>query len=121
MIKLQAIGNLGRDAELKTVNEKQVINFSLAHTEKINGVEKTIWIDCAKWGEKIGILPYLKKGQKVFVEGQPDLREYDKKDGSKGTSLTLRVAHIELCSQASQQTAASGADLINKPIDDLPW
>lgn len=134
MLKLQAIGNLGRDAEQKVVNDKIVINFSLAHTEKINGQDKTIWIDCAKWGEKTGILPYLKKGQKVYVEGQPDIRTYQKQDGSTAVSLTLRVAHIELCGQQqsnttndAQQPYATGASVISNPLpidnpaDDLPF
>ena len=34
MIKLQVIGNLGKDCITNTVNGKSVINFSVAHTEK---------------------------------------------------------------------------------------
>ena len=125
MLKLQAIGNLGRDAELKNIGGKNVINFSIAHTEKNkDGQEKTIWIDCAKWGESTGILPYLKKGTKVFVEGNPDLRTYQKQDGTTATTLTLRVAHVELLSRgegATQQQPATGADVINQPLDSLPF
>ena len=34
MIKLQVIGNLGKDCIVNTVNGKNVINFTVAHTEK---------------------------------------------------------------------------------------
>ena len=34
MIKLMVIGNLGKDCIVNTVNGKNVINFSIAHTEK---------------------------------------------------------------------------------------
>jgi single-strand DNA-binding protein len=34
MIKLQALGNLGRDAVLQTVNGKNIINFSTAYTKR---------------------------------------------------------------------------------------
>lgn len=125
MIKLQAIGHIGRDAELKNVGGKNVINFSIAHSEKNkDGQEKTIWIDCAKWGETTGILPFLKKGTKVFVDGNPDLRTYTKTDGTTATILTLRIAHIELLGgqqQAGQpvQQQRSGSDIINQPLDDL--
>lgn len=34
MIKLQIVGNLGKDCILKEVNGKNVINFSVAHTER---------------------------------------------------------------------------------------
>ena len=34
MIKLQVIGNLGKDCNVKEVNGKNVINFSVAHSER---------------------------------------------------------------------------------------
>ncbi len=43
MIKLLVIGNLGKDAVLNNVNGKNVINFTVAHTEKYKdaqGVQK---------------------------------------------------------------------------------
>ncbi len=70
MIKLQIIGNLGKDATTNTVNGKNVINFSVAHTEKFtsNGEkkEKTTWVECAYWTDKTAISPYLKKGTSDF-------------------------------------------------------
>ena len=50
MIKLQAIGHLGKDAIVNNVNGKNVINFTVAHTEKFKdaqGVQKdkTVWVD----------------------------------------------------------------------------
>ena len=50
MIKLQVIGNLGKDCITNTVNGKSVMNFSVAHTEKFRdsqGVQKdkTTWVD----------------------------------------------------------------------------
>ena len=81
MIKLTAIGNLGKDAMLNNVNGKNVINFTVAHTERYrdaqgNQKDKTTWVDCAYWTERTGIAPYLKKGTQVYVEGQPDVRTY---------------------------------------------
>ena len=57
MIKLQAIGHLGKDATTNAVNGKNVINFSVAHTEKYkdqqgNQKEKTVWVECSYWTEK---------------------------------------------------------------------
>ena len=110
MLKTQIIGSLGRDAESKQVGSNTVINFSVAHTEKSkdaqgNQTEKTIWVDCAKWGEKTGILPYLKKGTKVYVDGVPDIRTYTAKDGEVKSSLTLRVMSVELLGKAGESTA----------------
>ena len=135
MIKLQAIGHLGKDAATNAVNGKNVINFSVAHTEKYkdqqgNQKDKTVWVECSYWTEKTGIAPYLKKGTQVYVEGTPEVRTYEKNDGTSGVSLSLRVNGVQLLSsnsngqQASQATSSpanSVASDINEPMDDLPF
>ena len=107
MIKLQVIGNLGKDATQNTVNGRTVLNFNVAHTEKYkdaqgNQVEKTTWVECAYWTDRLGIAPYLKKGQMVFVEGNPEARAYTKNDGTQAASLTLRVLNVQLLGSARQ-------------------
>ncbi|MFM7357298.1 MAG: single-stranded DNA-binding protein [Sediminibacterium sp.] len=108
MVRMQAIGNLGKDAVTNTVNGKTVINFSIAHTdkgrdkdEKGNPKDKTIWVDCAYWTEKTGVTQYLKKGTQVYVEGQPDIRTYTTQDGRTGASLSLRVGNLQLLGSRS--------------------
>jgi len=128
MIKLTAIGNLGKDAVLNNVNGKNVINFNVAHTEKYkdaqgNQKDKTIWIDCSYWTERTGIAPYLKKGTSVYLEGQPDVRSYTAKDGTNGASLVLRVGLVQLLSKGSQSegNAAQQSAASVDPSDDLPF
>ena len=101
MVRMQAIGHLGKDAVTNNVNGKTVINFTVAHTEKSrdaqgNPKDKTIWVDCAYWTERTAVSQYLKKGTQVYVEGQPDIRTYTTHDGRNGASLTLRVGNIQL-------------------------
>ncbi len=101
MIKIQVIGNLGKDCVVNTVSGKNVINFTVAHTEKYrdsqgNNQEKTIWVDCAYWTDKTAIAPYLQKGQQVFVEGQPEVRTFTRADGTAGASLSMRVRDVQL-------------------------
>jgi single-strand DNA-binding protein len=148
MIKLQVIGNLGKDCIVNNVNGKTVMNFTVAHSEKFrdsqgNQKDKTIWVDCAYWTDRTGVAPYLKKGTTVFVEGQPDVRTYTTQDGRNGASLTLRVNMVQLVGGRSNadgaqpdnngyaarpatggydqsQSSVSAAD-ITEPIDDLPF
>jgi single-strand DNA-binding protein len=101
MIKLQVIGNLGKDCVMNQVNGKNVINFNVAHTEKYKDSsgavkEKTTWVECAYWTDRVGVAPYLKRGSQVYVEGIPELRHYQKNDGTPGTSLSLRVLSLQL-------------------------
>jgi single-strand DNA-binding protein len=107
MIKLQAIGHLGKDAITNHVNGKTVINFSVAHTEKFkdasgNSQSKTIWVECGYWTEKTAIAPYLTKGMQVYVEGNPEVRTYSKNDGTTGVSLSLRVLSVQLLGSANR-------------------
>jgi single-strand DNA-binding protein len=144
MIKMQVIGRLGKDCVVNTVNGKNVINFTVAHSEKYrdsqgNNQEKTIWVDCAYWTDRTAISPYLQKGTQVFVEGSPEVRSFTRQDGTGGASLSLRVREIQLLgsktegsgggspsyssASASMSTAASvpAASDITEPIDDLPF
>jgi single-strand DNA-binding protein len=140
MIKLQVIGNLGKDCLTNVVNGKNVINFNVAHTEKFrdqqgNTKEKTTWVECAYWTDRTGIAPYLRKGTQVYVEGTPEVRTYQKNDGSFGASLTLRVFNVQLLGSrgdggsssgneggySAQREAVPAASDITEPIDDLPF
>lgn len=105
MVQLQVIGNVGKDAVVKTVGSNTVINFSVAYTTGYGDNKQTNWVDCAKWGEKTGIAQYLTKGTKVYVSGEPVLKSYQKQDGTTGTSLVLTVSNIELVSNKSEANA----------------
>lgn len=143
MIKMQIIGNLGKDCVVNTVNGKSVINFTVAHTEKYkdsqgNNQEKTTWVDCAYWTDRTAVSPYLTKGKQVFVEGTPEVRTFTRQDGTAGASLSLRVREVQLlggrgetggapASSGSYAGASSSsgsvpsANEITEPIDDLPF
>jgi single-strand DNA-binding protein len=144
MIKLQVIGNLGKDCTINTVNGKNVINFNVAHTEKYrdsmgNPKERTTWVECAYWTDKTGIAPYLKKGTQVYVEGTPDVRTYTTSDGRQGSALSLRIINVQLLgarnnnnegndgayhaqpSSYNSNPATVAAPEIAEPADDLPF
>ena len=142
MIKLQVIGNLGKDCTVNTVNGKNVMNFNVAHTEKYKdaqGVqkEKTTWVECAYWSDRTAVAPYLKKGTQVYVEGQPEVRTWES-NGKSGASLTVRVSSVQLLGgkaeggesqgayqpqQSSYNTMAAvpASSDISEPADDLPF
>lgn len=112
MIKLQIIGNIGRDAQVNEVNGKKVINFSVAHTESWKDSTgekktKTTWVAAAHWTEKTGIVPYLKKGTMVYVEGLPEAKSYTASDGSAKADLHVRVVSIQLLSVAKEDSGGS--------------
>jgi single-strand DNA-binding protein len=113
MIKMQVIGNLGKDCVVNTVNGKNVINFTVAHTEKYkdsqgNNQEKTTWVDCAYWTDRTAIAPYLQKGQQVYVEGTPEVRSFTRNDGTAGASLSMRIREVQLLGRKGDNAGGGG-------------
>lgn len=143
MIKMQVIGNLGKDCVVNTVNGKNVINFTVAHTEKYkdsqgNLQEKTTWVECAYWTDRTTVAQYLTKGKQIYAEGQPEVRSFQRQDGTAGASLSLRVREVQLlggrgdsgsgpsayqpaASSAPASNQGGGMTTANEPVDDLPF
>ena len=135
MLQLQIIGNLGADAEIKDFNGRKCVAFNVAHTERYkdaqgNQVESTTWVSCL-WNSDGGkLLPYLKKGTQVFVEGSMSLRVYDSpKAHAKVAGANLSVRHLELVggkkedstAPANGNSQAAPAPAANQNADDLPF
>lgn len=104
---MQVIGNLGKDCVVNAVNGKNVINFTVAHTEKYkdsqgSNQEKTTWVDCAYWTDRTAVAPYLSKGTQVYVEGTPEVRSFTRNDGTAGASLSLRVREVQLLGRKNE-------------------
>jgi len=88
--KVQLIGNLGKDPELRyTTGGIATASFSLATDESYkdqdgNLVEKVQWHNIVAWRKLADICnQYLKKGSKIYLEGKIQYRTYDDKNGVK--------------------------------------
>ncbi len=88
--KVQLIGNLGRDPEIRFAQDgKKIANFSIATTEtwkdKITGErrDRTEWHRIVVFNEHLsGIVEqYLRKGSQVYVEGQLQTRKWTDQQG----------------------------------------
>jgi single-strand DNA-binding protein len=119
--KVILIGNLGRDPEARRLNNGDpVVNFSLATTEswrdKASGErrDRTEWHNVVIFNENLGRIAeqYLKKGSKVYLEGQLQTREYTDKDGNqrKTTEVVLQRFRGELTLLDSRGRGAEGGD-----------
>lgn len=103
MLKVEVIGNLGADVEIKAANGSQFATFRVADTTKYKTQsgderENTNWIDCTLNNVESKVIPYLKAGVKVFVRGNANLRVYSsKKDRCMKAGLQVAVTEVELC------------------------
>src|SRR5512141_2229849 len=88
--KVQIIGNLGRDPEMRyTPNGKPVTSFTVAVSRswlKPEGerVEKTEWFNVVAWERLAEICnQYLTKGSAVYVEGRLETRSWEADNGQR--------------------------------------
>jgi len=88
--KVQLIGNVGQEPEVKTLGEgKKVANITLATNDyyindKGDKVEQTEWHRVTAWGKVAEIIEkYVTKGKEIAIEGKLTYRNYDDKDGIK--------------------------------------
>ena len=104
MIKLMLTGALGNDCEIREVGNRKAINLTVAVNQDYKDhdgrkVEKTEWVKAVLWksnDQSTKITEFLKKGQKVYIEGIPSSEGYESKDGGVKTSLTVNIKDIEL-------------------------
>lgn len=125
------IGRLGRDAETRyTADGTAVANFSLAIDVGFGGTKQTLWLDAAIFGKRAesALVGYLTKGKQVGVSGEIGTRQYEKRDGSAGFSVTLRVDKLDLLgggadqqSPAAQRPAPNNQQAPQSFDDDIPF
>lgn len=100
--RVNLIGNLGQDPEMKTLDSgKKVVHFTLATKDGYKStegqkVEETTWHNIVAWnGLAETASKFLKKGQEVAVEGRIVYRSYeDKKNG--GTKYITEIVLNDL-------------------------
>src|SRR6185503_350708 len=105
--KMILVGNLGRDPEVRRLgNDEPVVNLRIATSEtwKDKGTgerkEKTEWHSVVIFNENLGRVAeqYLKKGSKVYIEGQLQTRKWQDQSGVEkySTEVVLQRFRGEL-------------------------
>ena len=103
--KVTLIGNLGNDPEVRsTTGGNRVATFSLATSRSWSGPsgdkqEKTEWHRCVVWNTKSSTLAdivekYVKKGDKLYVEGRIEYRQWQDKDGQTRYTTEINVREL---------------------------
>jgi len=100
---ITVVGNLTDDPELKfTPSGAAVANFTVASTPRTFDRQTNEWKDgdalflrCAAWRQLAeNVAESLQKGQRVVVTGALRVRQFERQDGSKGTSVELNVDEV---------------------------
>ena len=94
--KVQIIGNLGRDPEMRfTQDGTPVTNFSVAVNDSWQGRdgeqrERTEWFRIVAWRRLAEITnEYLRQGSRVYVEGRLETQKWQDREGNDRTTTEL--------------------------------
>jgi single-strand DNA-binding protein len=116
--KVILVGNLGADPEARTFsNGGEVVNLRVATSESWkdrdgNRQERTEWHSVAIFNENLGRVAksYLKKGSKVYLEGQLQTRKWQDQSGNDRytTEIVLQKFRGELVLLDSREGGSGG-------------
>jgi single-strand DNA-binding protein len=117
---------LARPPEVRNTNSGTTIcNLTLPNDTGWGDNKQTSWWTCTLFGKRAeAAAKHLQKDQWVTVNGQPSLRTYEKRDGSTGFSLEVKVSDWAFCGPKVQQDAQSGQTAQGydrQPLGDLPF
>ena len=117
--KVILVGNLGQDPEARTFsNGGEVVNLRVATSENWkdrdgNRQERTEWHSVAIFNENLGRVAknYLRKGSKVYLEGQLQTRKWQDQNGNDRytTEIVLQKFRGELVLLDSREGGSGGS------------
>ena len=123
--KVILIGNLGKDPEIRTLESgAKVANFTLATSEFYKDkegkrVEQTEWHNIVLWrtlaetAEK-----WLKKGEKIYLEGKIRTRSWDDKDGVKRYTTEILGETFTMLSPKKADDGSPSATVLSAATSD---
>lgn len=100
--RVQLIGHVGNDPEVKSFEGGKVANVNIATNEtytnkKGEKVEQTEWHRIVAWDKNADIIEkFVTKGKEIAIEGKLSTRSYDDKDGNKRYITEVVVSDIML-------------------------
>lgn len=129
MLKAEIIGTIGADAEIKDFSGKKYVYLSVAcndyaKDQQGNRTDTTTWVSVLWYGEGGGLLPYLKKGAKVFIRGNLKAKAYTDKQGAAKASININAFEVQLCgfkSDSDSTTTTSTPAKQSTSNDGLPF
>ena len=135
--KVILLGNLGRDPEIRSMQSgKKMASFSIATSKRWKDrntqeqKENTSWHNIVVFNEGLVdvIEKYIKKGSKIYVEGELSTRKYQDKDGNdkyttevvlQGYNSTLTMLDSRNTGSVSIEEAPNNSSLDSKLEDTL--
>ena len=123
--KVQLIGRVGKQPEIKDLGSSKVAKFSLAISEKYKGEERTEWQNIVVWNKTAEYAEkYVSKGSLIYLEGKIQTKAWDDKNGNKRFSteiLCFNLQSLDSKNSEHRQKEHHNTEASAPDVDDLPF
>lgn len=136
--RVTLLGNVGKDPDVRRLeNNACVAQFSLATTKKgytakdgQQVAERTEWHSLVAWNKLAEVIEkFVKKGDKLYVEGELRYRNYEDQNGVKRYITEIYVENMEMLTPKGDSkplppmpdAPAGGSDFYDEPENEPPF
>jgi single-strand DNA-binding protein len=127
--KVILLGNIGKDPEVRETKAGNIANMVMATSEKYTDKsgqkqENTEWHNLVVFGKLADVVSkYVKKGDKLYVEGSITTRKWEDKEGNTRYNTEIKVRDLTMLGGGEKKSdqpvaVASGDDYDDS---DLPF
>ena len=124
--KVILLGNIGKDPEVRETKSGKVVNLVLATSERYTDKsgqkqENTEWHNLVVFGKLADVVAkYVKKGDKLYVEGSITTRKWEDKEGNTRYNTDIKVRDLTMLG-GTEKKAQPVAVGIDEDEDQLPF
>lgn len=117
LLRTDAIGNIGKDAEKVTIGGKNYASFSIGVTIG----EKTSWVKVLKQDKNGKLTPHLTKGKRLYVTGLPTTSAYiSQKTGNAIPEFSIWANELIFLSGGNKEDKPQ-EEKTEEKVEDLPF
>lgn len=130
MNKIELIGRLTKDPEIRQNGDNTIARYTLAVDRKFKRENEPTadFLQCIAFGKTAEFVEkYFHKGNRMALTGRVQIGNYTNKEGQKVYTTDVIVEEVEFCESKSESTSAKSEikddDFVNvdENIDDLPF
>ena len=125
--KVQLLGNIGKDPEVRETKAGNVANMVMATSERYTDKsgqkqEKTEWHNLVVFGKLADVVAkYVKKGEKLYVEGSITTRKWEDKEGNTRYTTEVKVRDLTMLGGTENRSTQPEAVAAGDDEDSLPF
>ena len=125
--KVILLGNIGKDPEARETKAGKVVNLVMATSEKYTDKsgqkqENTEWHNLVVFGKLADVVAkYVKKGDKLYVEGSITTRKWEDKEGNTRYTTEVKVRDLTMLGGTEKKSTQPAAVAVGDDEDDLPF